>query len=377
MKIAVNTRLLIKNKLEGIGWFTFETLKRLVNDHPEHEFYFIFDRNYDLSFIFANNVTPIVIGPQARHPILFSIWFNYSIARILKKIQADIFLSPDGYLSLKTNVPQIAVIHDLNFEHYPDDLPTNILKYYKKNFPKFAKKAKRIVTVSEFSKNDIIKQYGIDPGNIDVVYNGVNDNFHPIQEAEKIEIRNSYSNQSPYLIYVGSLHARKNIERMLLAFDVFKKQKSSEVKLVIVGEKIWKSLNLDHLLDSLSYKKDIIFTGRIESVELTKLIAASEGLVYVSYFEGFGIPIIEGMKSGIPVITSNVTSMPEIAGDAAILADPFSVESIAEAMAKVLDEKLKMQLIAKGEIRAKKFTWEQSASLLWNSIEKVIKMTKV
>src|SRR5512139_2040469 len=102
MRIAVNTRLLIKDKLEGIGWFTYETLKRITRKHPEHEFIFLFDRPFDKEFIFAQNIIPVIITPEARHPILWYLWFEYSVPRALKKYKADIFLSPDGYLSLST-----------------------------------------------------------------------------------------------------------------------------------------------------------------------------------------------------------------------------------------------------------------------------------
>ena len=106
MRIAVNTRLLLKDKLEGIGWFTFEVFSRIVKAHPEHEFLFFFDRSYAKEFVFADNVTPIVLFPQARHPLLFNFWFDYSVTKALKRYQADIFFSPDGMLSLKTKIPQ-------------------------------------------------------------------------------------------------------------------------------------------------------------------------------------------------------------------------------------------------------------------------------
>ncbi len=132
MRIAVNTRFLLSHKMEGFGWFTYEVVKRLVQNHPEHEFIFFFDRKYDSKYIFGDNVTPVILSPQARHPILFKIWFNYSVTKALKKYKADIFFSPDGYLSLKTEIKQISVIHDLNFEHYPQDLPSWPRKYLKK-----------------------------------------------------------------------------------------------------------------------------------------------------------------------------------------------------------------------------------------------------
>ncbi|MFN3342698.1 MAG: hypothetical protein ACK40M_08385, partial [Flavobacteriales bacterium] len=122
MRIAVNTRFLLPGKMEGFGWYSYETLRRIVVAHPEHEFIFLFDRPFDRRFVFASNVIPIVIGPQARHPFLFWIWLEVSVKRALKKYKADVFVSPDGYLSLGTAVPSVAVIHDLNFEHYPKDL---------------------------------------------------------------------------------------------------------------------------------------------------------------------------------------------------------------------------------------------------------------
>ena len=373
MKIAVNTRLLLKDKLEGIGRFTYETLVRMTKNHPNDEFYFLFDRKYDPSFVFGPNVHPIVIGPQARHPILYNIWFDYSVKKALKKIKPDVFLSPDGYLSLTTQFPQIAVIHDLNFEHYPEDLPKNALKYYRTKFPKFARKAERIITVSEFSKQDIIQQYGIDASKIDVTYNGVSDMFQPTGSDVQETIKQQYSNEQNYFIYVGSLHARKNIDRMFRAFDEFKKTTGSGNKLMVVGEKIWNSVDLETTLNQLQYKNDIIFTGRVSNEEMVKLIGASSGLVYVSYFEGFGIPIIEGMKCGVPVLTSNVTSMPEVAGNAAILVDPFSVESIAVGMKQLTDKTSTEELVIKGFERANQFNWDNTAEKVWECIERVSK----
>ena len=372
MKIAINTRLLLKNKLEGIGWFTMETLKIIVLKHPEHEFYFLFDRKFEPSFIFAKNVTPVVIGPPARHPILFKIWFNHSVTRALKKIGADIFLSPDGFLSLKTSIPQVAVIHDLNFELYPEDLPKSYTKYYKKYFPLFARKAARIITVSEFSKKDISSQYAISLNKIEVAYNGVSDNFSPSDIPTIKSTKMKFSEGKPYLVYVGALHGRKNIERMLLAFDQFKKNTNSEYKMLIVGEKIWKNTKFESTLENLSAKKDVLFTGRLTSSDLNKVVGSSNGLVYVSYFEGFGIPIIEGMKCEVPVITSNVTCMPEIAGNAAILVDPFSINSISNGMEEILDKQKYEKFVQLGKKRALYFSWDNTAKIVWSCIEDVL-----
>jgi len=373
MKIAVNTRLLLKNKLEGIGWFSYETLKRITQQHKEHEFYFIFDRSFDESFIFSDNITPIIQGPQARHPFLFYLWFEKSLPPLLKKLKPDIFLSPDGYLSLSANIKSLPVIHDLNFEHYPEDLPWLVRKYYRYYFPKFAKIASRIATVSSFSKMDIAKQYNVDSSLIDVVYNGVNESYCEVSEPEKKNTIKQLTGGFPYFVFVGALIPRKNITNLFLAFDLFKSRVENNVKLLIVGEKKWWTKSMQQTFHKLNHKDDIIFTGRLQAEPLRKAISSALALTYISYFEGFGIPIVEAFSCNTPVITSNVTSMPEIAGDAALLIDPFSPESIAEAMQRIYqDQKLRFDLIEKGKERKNEFNWQKTSDKLWESITKAI-----
>ena len=372
MKIAVNTRLLLKGKLEGIGWVAYETLRRMVLDHPEVEFYFLFDREPDPMFIFADNVKPVLLFPQARHPFLFIWYFELSVPRALRVIEPDLFFSPDGYLSLRSNVPQVAQFHDLNFEHFPNDMPKIHLWHYKKYFPKFAQKATRIVTVSEFSKQDIIDCYHLAPEKIDVAYNGVNERFAPIPETEQTNVRARYTGGAPYFMFVGSMHPRKNLARLFTAFDLFKKKTPSEVKLLIVGEKRWWSDNIEQAYSAMTHKDDVVFAGRLSAEDLHLVTASALASVYVSYFEGFGIPILEAFKCDTPVITSNVTSMPEVAGDAALLVDPFSEASIADGMTKMLDPNLRQTLVEKGRRRAMDFSWDQAATAIWDSLMKSV-----
>ncbi|HAD33931.1 MAG TPA: glycosyltransferase family 1 protein, partial [Chitinophagaceae bacterium] len=129
MKIAVNARFLLKGKLEGIGWFTHEIIRRVVNMHPEHQFIFFFDRPFDSSFLYAKNVEAVILNPPARHPFLWWIWFEWAIPRALKKYQADMFISTDGFLSLRTQTPTLLVMHDLAFEHFPEHLPLKFRWY--------------------------------------------------------------------------------------------------------------------------------------------------------------------------------------------------------------------------------------------------------
>ncbi len=374
MKIAVNTRLLIKDKIEGIGWFKYENMSRITRQHPEHQFYFLFDRPFSREFIFSDNIEPLVVFPQARHPVLYYLWFEQSIPRVLKKINADLFLSPDGYLSLRTNVPSVNVFHDLSFEHFPKDLPFLERKNYRYFFPKYAKKATRIATVSQFSKNDIVERYGVDENKIDLVYSGTNESFKPVDETVKTRIRAEFTQGAPYFLFMGSLHPRKNLARLFTAFDRFKQSDSTGTKLLIVGMKKWWTGDIRAAFENMKHQDDVILPGRVDLKTLNEIVASALAVTYVSYLEGFGLPILEGFHSDTPVITSNVTSMPEVAGDAALLVDPFSISSITNAMTRIAnDEDLRQELIRKGRIQKEKFSWQKTSELLWNTIEKTFR----
>lgn len=375
MKIVVNTRLLLKNRLEGIGWFTYENFKRIVLAHPEHEFYFLFDRKYSKEFVFADNVHPVKLFPPSRHPLLWIIWFEYSVPRLLRKLKPDLFISPDGYLSLRTDVPQIAVIHDINFHHRPKDLPWSSRTYYKYFFPKFSHKARRIVTVSEFSKQDICDSYFISPEKVDVVYNGANSEYRPLTPDEIKATKKKYTSGFDYFLFVGSLHPRKNVSGLLHAFDHFIERYGSDHKVVIVGEKMFFTSELDTTYNQMRFGDDVIFTGRLDTSELKFVLGAATAMVFVPFFEGFGIPIVEAMYAGVPVIASNTTSIPEVAGEAALYVDPASVEEIAEAMHKIsVDDNLRNSLIEKGQTQRHKFSWDFAALKLWRSIEKCLNL---
>ena len=374
MKIAVNTRLLLKGKLEGIGWFTYETLKRITLQHPEHEFFFIFDRQYDNDFIFAKNVKPIILTPPTRHPFLWILWFEYRIPRLLKKIGADVFVSTDGYISLRTNIPQVDVIHDINFVHNPEQLPWLTSWYYNKYFVKFAKKATTIGTVSEFSKEDICNTYKIPEQKVTVCYNGSNEEYKPIGENEKVAIRGKYSKGKKYFIFIGALSPRKNVDGLLKAFDIFRNRYDCDMNLVIVGGNLHKTEAIEKVYSEMDNKDNVIFTGRLENHELCKVMAAAECLTYIPHFEGFGIPLLEAMYAETAIICGNTTSLPEVVGDAAIKCSPTDYEKVAEYMYMICsDNNLRNSLICKGRKQREKFSWQQSSEKLWSCIENATK----
>lgn len=373
MKIAVNTRLLLKGKLEGIGLFTNETLRRITQWHPEHQFYFIFDREYDESFIYNNNVTPVVAYPQARHPYLWYLFFEYGLPLKLRTIKPHLLLSTDGWIPTRLNIPIVNVIHDLNFVHHPEFVKPVVRRYYDRYFPKFARNATRLATVSEFSQQDIHQSYQVPLERIKVVYNGANPAYVPLSNEQQQAVKQQYTDGCDFFLFVGLIHKRKNLANIFRAFDQFKNATSNPVKLVVVGDKKWWAGEIEDTYLGMQYRSDVVMLGRQQIDALSRLTASATALVYASLFEGFGQPIVDAFNAHTPVITSNVTSMPEIAGDAALLVNPYSVEQIAEAMSRLYsDQQLRIELIDKGIARKDIFTWEHTSNLLWQTIEEAL-----
>jgi glycosyltransferase involved in cell wall biosynthesis len=368
MRIGVNTRLFVKGKMDGIAWFTYEIFKRIVIQHPEHEFIFFFDRPYDPYFIFAPNVKPVVVYPQARHPLLWYLFFEMGIKKALSREKIDLFISPDGWLCLHTDVKTINVIHDLNFAHYPAFIPFLYRKYYHYFFPRFAKKADHLITVSQFSKEDIVNLYHIDKQKIDIVYNAASDDFFEVDEPTKKETMQQLTGGVPYFVFVGSAHKRKNVERIMRAFDQFR-EKYADFKFVFAGSNKYWDKDIKNTYNQLKHKSDIVFTGYLSTADMNRVVSSALALIYPSLFEGFGVPIVEGFAAHVPVITSNVSSMPEVAGNAALLVDPLSITEIVNAMNKIAtDEQLRKKLIQLGAERSSAFSWDKSAQQFWNII---------
>jgi glycosyltransferase involved in cell wall biosynthesis len=292
----------------------------------------------------------------------------------LKKQRPDLFLSMEGFLSLGSHIPQLPVIYDLNFEHYPKDHTFKNRIYYRTFFTKFAQKAARIATISEYSKQDIVKWYSVSEDKIDNVSCGIKQKFSPLKPDEIIQTRQQYTNGLPYFFFIGSMHPRKNIVRLLRAFSMFKVKTQSNLKLVLSGHILWDDASIHSALEKLNLKEDVIFTGRVTDESLRLLLGAAFALSFVPTFEGFGLPIVEAFEAGVPVICSNTTSMPEVAGDAALLVDPFNEQEIAEAMERMcVDADLRLRLVEKGNVQKQQFTWERTADLLFESVRKVLK----
>ncbi|HWR75527.1 MAG TPA: glycosyltransferase family 1 protein [Bacteroidales bacterium] len=373
MIIAINARTLKPVPHDGIGWFTREVTGRLVSAHPEHRFVLIGDRKYDDLPVSGSNVEYITIPFRTVHPLLWWIWHEHFLPGVLKKVRADVFVAPDGIMPLRTDVPCIPVIHDLNHEHRPGDLPGRERRYFRHFFPLFARKAARVATVSEFSAKDISVTYGTDSSKIDVVPNGVSDIFSPPLPGEAEETRRKFTAGRPYFLFVSNFSPRKNVETVIRAYDLFRKSSNSDHVLLLAGKRLYLTRDIDRALEASPYGSDILFTGSAGRDVLRRLYGGAEALVFVSWFEGFGIPVVEAQRCGTPCILSDTSSLPEVSGGAALCAGPAGAGAIAEAMARLVsDEALRRRLSEDGFRNSQRYTWENAADQMWNCIMKAI-----
>lgn len=371
MIIAVNARTLKALPGDGIGWFTFETIRRMALVHPEHHFIMICDRRHESIPVDLPNIEYVLLSPRNFHPVVWWLWHEKLLPPLLRKLRPDIFVAPDGIIPLKTDVPCLSVIHDLNHVHRPEDIPLIAGSYYRYFFPRIADKAVRIATVSVFSAGDISVTYGIDPEKIDVVNNGVAELFSPPAGDEAGETRREFTGGRPYFLFVGNFSPRKNVETLIDAYNIFRRDSGAGHMLVLTGSSLYLTGAMRKAVSSSPYGDDIIFTGAVCRDVLRRLYGAAEAFTFVPWFEGFGIPVVEAMRCGTPCILSDTSSLPEVSGGAALSAGPAGAEAIASAMALLVsDEALRRRLSHQGYQNSLRYSWDNTAEALWNSIMK-------
>lgn len=371
MKIAINTRFLLPRQLEGIGRYTYEVCRRLVERHPEHEYLFIFDRAYDEQYLFSEQVQAEIVHPPARHPVLWYLWFEWQLPRLLERAGADVFFSPDGFATLGADTPTVLTVHDLAFEEKDNGVPALAGAYYRYFTPRYCAKAAQVVSVSEYTKQDLQQRYGIAADKISVCGNGCRQGFVPLDEAGQAAARADFNNGQPYFLYIGAVHPRKNVHRLIEGFSQFRASTGAEISLLIAGRFAWKTGPVKAAYERSGCKDHIKFLDYVSDVHLPQLLGGATGFAYPSLFEGFGLPILEAMHAEVPVITSQTTSMPEVAGKAALLVDPTDVSGIAEALRQLYEQpRLRQRLIAEGQQQRQQFSWAHTAEVVYQAIVK-------
>ena len=361
---------LTNNKLAANGNFIREAFNQIAQFHLEHTFLFISNEPSGFS-ILPGNVVPVVAGYEAKSTMKWFIWYNFKIRKILKKYKADVFISSQ-FCSLITGVPQVLISPDLGFIHQPSSVNKKQRLFYKKCTPRFLKKSKIIIALSQFEKADIIKQYKTDPAKVAVIYEGINENDQPVNFEEREIIKEEYADENEYFIYAGMIGPQKNLINLLKAFSVFKKRQRSSMQLIIAGSRGKQFEQFKKLLSLYKFKNEVKLLSGLPEQQTVKIIASSYAMVNPSVYEISAHALLTAMKCEVPAIASSTSAVPELCGEAALYFNPANHKSIAEKMMEIFtNEKLRKELIEKGNLQVQKYNWEKSANALWQVIEKI------
>jgi glycosyltransferase involved in cell wall biosynthesis len=296
---------------------------------------------------------------------------NYSIAEqlrvplALKRERVTLFHAPHYVLPPLVRCRSVVTIHDCIHLMFPQYLPNRLaLTYARTSIRLAAKRATRVLTVSESSKRDILRFVDLPPEKIDVIYNAFDERFgvEP-REEDVVRVRERYQLHDEFVLYAGNVKPHKNLERLITAFHLVRQRGLDHLKLVLIGDDISRYAALRRAVHRYQLHQYVRFLGYLPEETLAVMYRLSGVFVFPSLYEGFGLPPLEAMASGTPVVTSNVSSLPEVAGDAAMLVDPYDPGALADAMVRVLtDESLRKDLRRRGLERARQFSWEQSVA---------------
>jgi glycosyltransferase involved in cell wall biosynthesis len=343
----------------GIGTYIRTLLRNLSRIDRQNE-YVLLCHEADLGVVES-------LGPNFRTVLERSA--NYSITEqvhvpwVLRREKPDVFHAPHYVLPVATQCRSVVTIHDCIHLMFPQYLPNRMAPLYASTSIRLAaRRATRVLTVSESSKRDILRFVPVPPEKIDVIYNAYDERFgiEPAEE-EVVRVRERYQLTDEFVLYAGNVKPHKNLERLIEAFELVRRRGLQHLKLVLIGDDISKYTALRRAVHRHQLHKYVRFLGYMPEETLAVMYRLAAVFVFPSLYEGFGLPPIEAMASGTPVVTSNVSSLPEVAGDAALLVDPYDPVAIADGIDRVLrDEGLRRDLRMKGLARAKQFSWESS-----------------
>lgn len=376
MRIAIDGRM--GHYCVGIGVYVRGLLQNYKIDKG-NEYYVIVNKGKNSDFVpLQDNFHKIYIDVTYSDYLRRDLWEQIYLPFILYMEKIDVYHGPNYVLPYFTGTKSVVTMYDM-ISFLPDNWYKPLSRTrVQKLITISAKKANKIITGSDFSKNDIKRILNISEDKIKVIYTGIDESFKPIDEKEKIKaVKLKYSIDKRFILCVGSINPRKNILRLIEAFSKLPSNFLGHYRLVIVGKKSWGYDEIFYKVKELKLEEKVIFTGFVAEEDLPYLLNAADLFVFPSLYEGFGIPPLEAMACGIPVVASNASSIPEVVGDAALLFDPYNVDEMAAAMYRALtDEQLRIELRQKGFECVKLFSWERAAKETLSVYEEVYRNGK-
>jgi glycosyltransferase involved in cell wall biosynthesis len=356
----------------GIGTYVRNLVTGLARQDDDAQ-YVLICRPGDRDFVAA-------LGPRFQ-PVVdrsanYSAREQLSVPFALRRARVDLFHAPHYVVPPLIPCPYVVTIHDCIHLRFPQYLPNRAAYYYARAMMTMAaRRAQRVLTVSEASKDDILHFLRVPAEKVEVIYNALDERLaSPPTPEETGRVRDRFLLTSPFVLYTGNIKPHKNVDRLIEAFSILRRRGFEDVKLLIIGDEISKYQNLRRLVHRFQLHQQVRFLGFVPDATLAALYRLASVFVFPSLYEGFGLPPLEAMAAGAPVITSNVSSLPEVVGDAALLIDPLDAGAIADAMARVLtDAALRASLIARGHMRVKAFSWTRSVARIRQVYEELVR----
>lgn len=361
MNIGLNA-LLMGGTRAGIGNYIYNLLKALACVDADNKYQVFVNKQYPAG-LWAHNQEPVPVNLTSQGSWARILWEQILLPSSIAKRDIDIMHFPDYSLPvLLGSKPSIITVHDLTYKLFPETFSRGKLLTKLALLGPSLRKAAGIIAVSNNTKKDLIEVCGVSPERITVIHNGVDPEVFKPMESGKVreQLAVKYNLEPGYILYVGTLEPRKNITTLIKAFKILKKSRRLPHKLVIAGGKGWLYREIFQAVSELGLEQEVLFTGYISADELPLFYNGAGVFVYPSLYEGFGLPPLEAMACGIPVVTSDSSSLPEVVGDAGIMVNPTEVEALSDAIDRILSDcQLADRLSVQGLQRAQGFTWEQ------------------
>ncbi len=361
MRIGIDVSFVTADRV-GVDQYLYNLLKNLAKIDTDNSYFLYANKDLPEEFTnFGRNFRTVI----SRNRILPRIlWVQFVLPGLLKRDGIELLHAPCYVAPARMPCPLVITFHDMVSWLFPQKFRIKHRIVYSLFVPSFAKKADGLIAVSGCTKKDLIRLFRVPEEKVTVIYEGANELFKPVDDKTLLEnIREKYSLPEKYILYVGMLEPRKNVPVLIRAFKQLKDLTGVEHKLVIAGKKGWMFNEIFNTVQLLKLEDEVIFTGYIADKELPLVYGASKLFVYPSTYEGFGLPPLEAMACGVPVIASDVSSIPEITGDAAELVNPGNADELSRAMSKIISDKsLQESMKKKGLERAGMFSWEKTAS---------------
>jgi len=371
MKIGIDCRTIlspVRGEKAGIGHYTYYLVKHLLKMDKKNQYHLYFDYRIPDTREFQQKNVEIKYFPFSQYKRYLPFTYSHMlISAVLMKEKLDIFHAPANTCPYTYPGDVVLTVHDLAIYRHPSWFPAGQKFSTKFLVPKSVKKAKRTIAVSKATKRDIIKLFKIKPNRIKVIHEGITRQIGegPKKKISKTALQKKYKIGDKYLFFVGTLEPRKNLVNLIKAFNtllVENYRKFKDYELILAGGKGWKYQDIFKIIKEQKFSYKIRFLNYVSHECKIALIQNATCFVFPSLYEGFGLPVLEAMNLGTPVITSKVSSLPEVTGNAAVLINPNKEDEIIKALAKVLsNKKLRQKMSALGKIQAKRFTWTKTA----------------